>query len=164
VASDKATHAVLRRHAHPAPEQASAQGMPRKITVETSVHAPIDRVWAAWNDPRAMEQWNAASPDWHTPRASVDLREGGKFCARMQARDGSVGFDFEGTYTRVAPQRLIEYTLGDGRKVRVEFTPLANGIKVRESFDAEESHSAEQQRQGWQAILDNFARYVEHRA
>ena len=164
VASDKATHAVLRRHANPAPEQASAQGMPRKITVETSVHAPIDRVWAAWNDPRAMEQWNAASPDWHTPRASVDLREGGKFCARMQARGGSVGFDFEGTYTRVAPQRLIEYTLGDGRKVRVEFTPLANSIRVRESFDAEESHSAEQQRQGWQAILDNFARYVEHRA
>lgn len=110
--------------------------------------------WSSGTPPR---------PDWHTPRASVDLREGGKFCARMQARDGSVGFDFEGTYTRVAPQRLIEYTLGDGRKVRVEFTPLANSIRVRESFD-EESHSAEQQRQGWQAILDNFARYVEHRA
>ena len=164
VASDKATHVVLRRHAHPAPEQASSKDMTMKITIETSVHAPIDRVWAAWNDPRAIEQWNAASPDWHTPRTSVDLREGGKFCTRMEARDGSVGFDFEGTYTLVAPQRLIEYTLGDGRKVRVEFIPVANGITVRESFDAEDSHSAEQQRQGWQAILDNFARHVEHRA
>ena len=134
------------------------------ISIETTVHAPIERVWAAWNDPRAIEQWNAASPDWHTPRASVDLREGGTFSSRMQARDGSAGFDFEGTYTRVEPQRLIEYVMSDGRKVRVEFIPTGRAVTVRETFDAEDTHTAEQQRQGWQAILDNFARHVEGRA
>lgn len=131
------------------------------ITIETTVQAPIDRVWSAWNDPRAIEQWNAASPDWHTPSASVDLREGGKFRARMEARDGSAGFDFEGIYTRVEPQRLIEYGMSDGRNVRIEFMPTGQAVTVRETFDAEDRHSAEQQRQGWQAILDSFARYVE---
>ena len=133
------------------------------ITVETTVHAPIDRIWAAWNDPLAIEQWNAASPDWHTPRASVDLREGGRFSSRMEARDGSMGFDFEGTYTRVEPPRLIEYVMADGRKVRVEFIAAGDVVTVREHFDAEDQHGAEQQRQGWQAILDNFARHVEAR-
>ena len=131
------------------------------ITIETTVHAPIERVWAAWNDPRAIEQWNAASPDWHTPRASVDLREGGRFSSRMEARDGSMGFDFEGTYTRIEPPRLIEYVMADGRKVRVEFIAAGDVVTVREHFDAEDTHSAEQQRQGWQAILDNFARHVQ---
>ena len=135
-----------------------------KITIETTVNAPIERVWAAWNDPRAIEQWNAASPDWHTPRASVDLREGGRFSSRMEARDGSMGFDFEGIYTRVEPQRLIEYVIGDSRTVRVEFIPDGDAVTVRETFDAEGTHSVEQQRQGWQAILDNFARHVEGRA
>ena len=131
------------------------------ITIETTVNAPIDRVWAAWNDPRAIEQWNAASPDWHTPRASVDLREGGQFSSRMEAKDGSMGFDFAGTYTRMEPQRLIEYAMGDTRTVRVEFIPAGDAVTVRETFDAEDTHSAAQQRQGWQAILDNFARHVE---
>ena len=131
------------------------------ITIETTVNAPIDRVWAAWNDPRAIEQWNAASHDWHTPRASVDLREGGSFSSRMEAKDGSAGFDFEGTYTRIEPQRLIEYKMGDRRKVRIEFIPSGNRVTVRETFDAEDTHTAKQQRQGWQAILDNFARHVE---
>ncbi len=131
------------------------------ITVETTVQAPMARVWAAWNDPRAIEQWNAASPDWHTPSARVDLREGGSFCARMEARDGSAGFDFEGTYTRIEPQRLIEYAMSDGRNVRIEFMSAGKAVTVRETFDAEGTHSAEQQRQGWQAILDNFARHVE---
>lgn len=134
-----------------------------EITIETTVKAPIERVWAAWNDPRAIEQWNAASPDWHTPRASVDLREGGKFTSRMEARDGSMGFDFEGIYTRIEPNRLIEYTMGDGRKVRVEFVAADGTVSVRETFDAEDTHSAEQQREGWQSILDNFARHVEER-
>lgn len=134
-----------------------------EITIEATVKAPIDRVWAAWNDPRAIEQWNAASPDWHTPRASVDLREGGKFTSRMEARDGSMGFDFEGIYTRIEPNRLIEYTMGDGRKVRVEFAAAGDAVSVRETFDAEDTHTAEQQRQGWQSILDNFARHVEGR-
>ena len=130
------------------------------ITIETTVRAPLDRVWAAWNDPHAIEQWNAATPEWHTPRASVDLREGGKFCSRMQARDGSAGFDFEGTYTRIEPQRLIEYKMGDRRKVRIEFIPSGHRVTVRETFNAEDTHTAKQQRQGWQAILDNFARHV----
>ena len=93
----------------------------------------------------------------------MDLREGGRFCARMEAKDGSAGFDFEGTYTRIAPQRLIEYVMSDGRAVRVEFIDGADGVTVRERFDAEDAHSAGQQRQGWQAILDNFARHVEAR-
>ena len=107
------------------------------ITIETTVNAPIDRVWSAWNDPRAIEQWNAASTDWHTPRARVDLREGGSFSSRMEAKDGSAGFDFEGTYTRIEPQRLIEYVIGDGRQVRVEFIPIGNAVTVRETFDTE---------------------------
>lgn len=135
-----------------------------KIRIETTVNAPIERVWAAWNDPRAIEHWNTASPDWHTPRASVDLRESGRFCSRMEARDGSTGFDFEGTYTRIEPPHRIEYALSDGRRVRVEFIPVAGGISVRESFDIEDTHGAQQQRQGWRAILDNFARHVEGRA
>ncbi|MBK6613871.1 SRPBCC family protein [Ottowia sp.] len=133
------------------------------ITIETLVQAPVAQVWAAWNDPRAIERWNTASPDWHTPRASVDLREGGRFNTRMEARDGSAGFDFEGTYTRIDPQRLIEYTMSDQRRVRVEFAESAGGTTVRETFDAENTHTAEQQREGWQAILDSFARYVETR-
>lgn len=134
------------------------------IAIETSVRAPIERVWAAWNDPRAIEQWNAASPDWHTPRARVDLREGGSFSSRMEAKDGSAGFDFEGTYTHIEPQRLIEYAMSDGRKVRVEFIPADEIVTVRETFDAEDTHTAEQQRQGWQAILDSFSRYAESQA
>lgn len=131
------------------------------ITIETTINAPIGHVWAAWNDPRAVEQWNAASPDWHTPRASIDLREGGRFSSRMEARDGSMGFDFEGTYTRIEPQRLIAYTMDDQRTVRVEFLETAEGTIVRETFVAEATHSIDQQRAGWQAILDNFKRYAE---
>ncbi|MFT3720971.1 SRPBCC family protein [Pseudorhodoferax sp.] len=134
------------------------------ITIETLVKAPLARVWSAWNDPRAIERWNAASPDWHTPRASVDLREGGRFSTRMEARDGSEGFDFEGIYTRVEPQRLIEYTMNDQRRVRVEFQASAGGTTVRETFDADDTYTPEQQREGWQAILDSFARYAEANA
>lgn len=134
-----------------------------QITVETTVKSRIERVWQAWNDPRAIEQWNAASPDWHTPRASVDLREGGKFTSRMEARDGSMGFDFEGTYTRIDPQHVIEYTMPDERKVRVEFIATDDAVTVRETFDAEHTFTPDQQRAGWQSILDNFARHVEER-
>ena len=131
-----------------------------KITVETTVHAPIERVWQAYTTPEDIVQWNAASDDWHTTRASVDLRVGGAFSSRMEAKDGSFGFDFAGTYTNVMPQRLIEYTFGD-RSAKVEFTETADGVRVSVSFDAETTHSVEQQRAGWQAILDNFARHVE---
>lgn len=133
------------------------------ITVETRVKAPVAQAWAAWNDPRAIEQWNAASPDWHTPRASVDLREGGRLTARMEARDGSEGFDFVATYTRIEPGRLVEYTMDDGRRVRVEFHPSGSDTTVRETFEAENVYPPEMQREGWQAILDHFARYVEGR-
>jgi uncharacterized protein YndB with AHSA1/START domain len=137
--------------------------LPMKITVETVVKAKLSAVWAAWNSPADIRQWNAASDDWHTTRSSVDLREGGKFSARMEAKDGSAGFDFEGTYTRIVPQKLVAYAMEDGRQVQVEFSESAAGVLVRETFDAESENSPEDQRQGWQAILDNFARHVEAR-
>ena len=131
-----------------------------KITVETLVDAPLEAVWRAWNSPDDIVQWNAASDDWHTTRASVDLREGGAFSSRMEAKDGSFGFDFAGTYTRIVPNELIESSFGD-RTLRVEFVPGADGVTVRETFDAEPTHSIDQQRDGWQAILDRFSRHVE---
>ena len=132
-----------------------------KITVETIVKAPLAKVWHAWNNPDDIVQWNAASADWHTTRSTVDLREGGTFTARMEARDGSMGFDFGGTYTRVEPQRRIEFTMDDQRTVAIEFCEEPGGVRVRETFDAESTFSPEQQREGWQAILDNFARHAE---
>ena len=118
-----------------------------KVTVETTVAAPADAVWRAYTTPAAIVQWNAASDDWHTTAASVDLREGGAFCSRMEAKDGSEGFDFAGTYTRIVPERLIEYAFGD-RSARVEFDPVAEAVRVRVSFDAETTHPVETQRAG----------------
>lgn len=132
-----------------------------KITVETVVNAALDRVWDAWNDPADIQQWNSAQEDWHTTRSTVDLREGGRFTSRMEAKDGSAGFDFEGTYTRIVPRERIEYRMSDGREVEVEFVERGDGVVVRETFDAETENSPELQRQGWQSILDNFGRYVE---
>ena len=131
-----------------------------KITVDTLVNAPVDVVWRAYNTPSDIMQWNTASPDWHTPRAAVDLRVGGEFSSRMEAKDGSFGFDFAGTYTKVVPNQLLEYTFGD-RAAAVEFLQGAAGVTVRVTFDAEEENSIDMQRVGWQAILDNFGRYVE---
>lgn len=133
------------------------------ITVETNVKAPIDRVWEAYTTPEDIVQWNAASDDWHTTRATVDLRVGGAFLSRMEAKDGSHGFDFAGTYTTILPHRLIEYAFGD-RTARVEFADNSGTVTVRVSFDAENTFPIEQQRAGWQAILDRFARHVESRA
>lgn len=130
-----------------------------KVTVETVVLAPIGIVWHTYTTPEDIVQWNAASDDWHTTTASVDLREGGAFSSRMEAKDGSQGFDFSGTYTRIVPQRLIEYTFGD-RRGRVEFDETSDGVRVRVSFDPETTFPIEYQRSGWQAILDNFARHV----
>ena len=131
-----------------------------KITVETLVKAELNTVWGAWNNPEDIKQWNAASADWHTTRTTVDLREGGKFVSRMEAKDGSEGFDFEGTYTRIVPRKLIEYRIADGRDVKVEFTERAGAVLLQETFEAESENTPELQRQGWQAILDNFARHV----
>jgi uncharacterized protein YndB with AHSA1/START domain len=130
-----------------------------KITVETTVPAPIEVVWRAYTSPEDIKQWNAASEDWHTTDARVDLRVGGEFSSRMEAKDGSMGFDFAGTYTNIVEHQLIEYAFGD-RTARVEFSEDPNGVKARVSFDSESTHSVEQQRDGWQAILDNFARHV----
>jgi uncharacterized protein YndB with AHSA1/START domain len=132
-----------------------------KITIETVVAAPLADVWRAWTTPEDITQWNAASEDWHTTRASVDLRVGGQFLSRMEAKDGSVGFDFAGTYTQVVPDQLIEFRMADNRVVTVAFEQAPDGVIVRETFDTEPSHSIEQQRDGWQAILNNFKRHVE---
>lgn len=132
-----------------------------KIEIETVVEASLNKVWDAWSNPEDIKRWNAASDDWHTTRSTVDLREGGTFLSRMEAKDGSAGFDFEGTYTRIVPRQLIEYRMTDGREVRVEFVERADGVLVKTAFDAETENPPEMQREGWQAILDNFRRHVE---
>lgn len=131
-----------------------------KITVETTVEAPAGEAWRAWTTPEDIKQWNAASDDWHTTAAAVDLRVGGAFSSRMEAKDGSMGFDFAGTYTRIVPRERIESVLGDGRVVAVDFLDAGGGTTVRVTFDADDSHPAEFQRAGWQAIMDRFARHV----
>lgn len=131
-----------------------------KIVVSTVVQAPVEEVWRAYTTPEDIRVWNTASPDWHTTSASVDLRPGGRFSSRMEAKDGSFGFDFAGEYTNVVQHQLIEYAFGD-RVASVEFVEGAEGVTVRVTFDGEQTHSEEQQRTGWQAILENFARHVE---
>jgi uncharacterized protein YndB with AHSA1/START domain len=132
-----------------------------KITVEKVVRADLNKVWDAWNNPEDIKRWNSAQEDWHTTQSSVDLREGGKFTSRMEAKDGSEGFDFEGTFTRIVPNKSIEYRTSDDREVKVEFVEHADGVLVKETFDAENENTPEVQRQGWQAILDNFGNHVE---
>lgn len=131
-----------------------------KIIVSTTVAAPLREVWNAYPSPEDITCWNTASSDWHTTSATVDLRPGGTFSSRMEAKDGSVGFDFAGTYTRIVPFRVIEYEFG-GRVGLVEFAEGSGGVSVRVTFDGEPTHSEEQQRSGWQAILDNFSRHVQ---
>jgi uncharacterized protein YndB with AHSA1/START domain len=131
------------------------------IIVEAEIHSSIEKVWNYWTDPKHIVNWNNASPDWHTPHAENDPRTGGKFKSTMAARDGSMSFDFEGVYSNVQPQKLIEYGLADGRHVKVEFQSTSNGVKVIETFDPETENPIELQRSGWQAILDNFKKYVE---
>jgi uncharacterized protein YndB with AHSA1/START domain len=130
-----------------------------QITVTALVCAPIAEVWRAYNSPEDIKVWNAASSDWHTTASAVDLRVGGAFSSRMEAKDGSFGFDFAGEYTKVEPHKLIEYKFGD-RIGTVEFSEAASEVTVKVTFDSESTHSVDQQRAGWQAILDNFARHV----
>lgn len=132
-----------------------------KITVETTVNAPVEKVWDTWSKPEHITKWNNASDDWHTPRAENDLRTGGSFSARMEAKDGSFGFDFGGVYDEVVPHKLIRYTIGDGRKVEVIFTAAGNTTEISETFEAESTNSIEMQRGGWQAIMDSFKKYTE---
>lgn len=131
------------------------------ITVENSIQAPVATVWDYWTKPEHITQWNNASPDWYTPRAENDLRTGGHFVYRMEARDGSMGFDFGGAYDEVKDHELIDSTLGDGRKLTILFTANGNTTAVKESFEAESMNPVALQRAGWQAILDNFKKYVE---
>ena len=131
------------------------------ITVESTINAPVEKVWQYWTKPEHVTQWNNASDDWHSPYAENDFRVGGSFKVRMEAKDGSVGFDFGGVNDVITPNEYLEYTIGDGRKVKIHFTPDGNRTKVVESFEAESTNSVEMQQGGWQAILDNFKKYTE---
>lgn len=131
------------------------------ITVQADVHAPIEKVWKYWNEPQHITQWCAASDDWHAPYAENDIRKDGKFKTTMAAKDGSVSFDFEGVYTKVDPKKRIEYAMSDGRKVSLVFTDHGTSTEITETFDPENTHSLDQQREGWQAILSNFKVYTE---
>ena len=132
-----------------------------QVTVEATVNAPIEKVWARWNEPQHITKWAFASDDWHAPKAENDIRTGGKFSTTMAAKDGSFSFEFGGVYDNVVTNKLIEYTIGDGRKVKIVFTQEGNQVKVTETFDAESENPVEMQRGGWQAILNNFKKYAE---
>lgn len=131
------------------------------ITVETIIHSRLDKAWQCWTDPAHITQWCFASDDWHAPAATNDLRSGGSFTTRMEARDGSFGFDFGGVYDVVIPLEKISYTMDDGRRVQIDFLPEADYVRVTERFDAETENSPEMQQAGWQAILDNYRKHVE---
>ncbi|MGX6445129.1 SRPBCC family protein [Neobacillus sp. K501] len=133
----------------------------KKIKVQTTVQAPVETVWEYWTEPTHIKKWNNASDDWHTPIAENDLRVGGKFLSRMEAKDGSFGFDFGGIYDEVKLHEVIAYTMEDGRQVNITFKGNNNETEVIETFDAETSNPIEFQQQGWQAILDNFKKYAE---
>lgn len=136
-------------------------GTKTSITISTTVNAPVEKVWDLWNTPEHVTKWNSASEDWHTPVAENDLRSGGSFLYRMEAKDGSFGFDFSGVYDDIQQNKSIGYTLGDGRKVQIAFENEGNATKVTETFDAETMNPIDMQRDGWQAILNNFKTYAE---
>lgn len=132
-----------------------------KITIEATIAADTQKVWDYWTKPEHITNWNFATDEWECPSAENDLNVGGRYFARMQAKDGSFGFDFEGTYTEVVPQKRLSYTLGDGRQVTTEFENGGASTRVTTAFDSDREHDAEMQRAGWQAILDNFRKYTE---
>lgn len=134
------------------------------ITVRATVNIPVERAWAMWTDPAHIVRWNHASPDWHTPTATVDLKPGGRFSSRMEARDGSMGFDFWGDFEEVNPPSLLTYVMGDGRKAIVEFLAADGSTEIIERFEAENTHPRDLQEAGWQAILNNFKRHAEARS
>lgn len=136
--------------------------MPKqKITVQTSINAPVEKVWQYWTDPAHIKQWNFASQEWHCPKATNDLKKNGKFSWRMEAKDGSAGFDFEGVYTTVEKYKELTYSMDDGREVSVLFLPSEYATIIKETFDAENTNVPEKQQEGWQAILNNFKVHVE---
>jgi uncharacterized protein YndB with AHSA1/START domain len=131
------------------------------ITVAVSVNARVEKVWKHWTSPESITKWNNATEEWHTPRAVNDLRKSGKFSYRMEARDGSMGFDFEGTYDNIEEDKKIGYTIADGRKVEIIFIPGDDKTEIIESFEAENNYPLDMQRKGWQSILDNFKKFTE---
>jgi len=131
------------------------------ITIEATVNAPVDKVWECWNNPDHITKWAFASPDWHAPKADNDLRVGGTFSTTMAAKDGSMSFDFGGTYTAIEQNKLIEYSIADGRKVKILFEADGDKTKITETFDPEGTNPIEMQKGGWQAILDNFKKHAE---
>lgn len=131
------------------------------ITVETTIKAPLSKVWENWTKSEHITNWNFASDEWHCPTASNDLKSGGKFNWRMEAKDGSMGFDFIGIYDQIKDKELITYKMSDGRKVEITFIEINGEVKLSESFEAEGTNADEMQRAGWQAILSNFKKYVE---
>lgn len=133
-----------------------------KVTIETTVKASPEKVWEYWNEPKHITKWNSASPEWHTPRATNDLRVNGRIVSRMEAKDGSAGFDFGGTYTKVEEPHHLAFTMDDDRKVEVHFQQKGDQIHIKETFEAEEQNPVDFQKQGWQAILDNFKSYIEN--
>jgi len=138
-----------------------SNGNPEVITVETTVHKPVEEVWKYWTEPRHITQWSFASNDWHAPHAENDVRAGGRFVTRMEAKDGSFGFDFSGAYDEVRVNEFLSYTLDDGRKVTVTFIDQGNDTRVVETFEAEATNPVDMQRAGWQAFMDNFKSYSE---
>lgn len=142
-------------------QQAADDESKTVVTIQATVNAPIEKVWEMWTQPGHITNWNFANDDWHSPRAENDLKPGGKFNYRMEAKDGSMGFDFGGTYTVVNKNKNLEFTLDDGRNVQVHFSEVDGGTFVMENFEAENSNPVDMQKQGWQAILDNFKKYVE---
>ena len=133
----------------------------KNTSVETTIDAPVNQVWKSWTTPEDIVQWNNASDDWYTPKADNDLKEGGEFVYKMEARDGSFSFDFSGTYEKIEEEQLLEYALTDGRKVSVTFEESDGQTLIRETFEPETENTVETQQEGWQAILDNFKKYVE---
>ena len=132
-----------------------------KITISANVAADADKVWQYWTQPKHIVNWNFASDDWHCPKSENDLRPGGKMNTRMEAKDGSFGFDFEAVYDEVIDRKKISYTMGDGRRAITVFEDLGNKTQITTTFDAEGTHPLEMQKNGWQAILDNFRKYTE---
>lgn len=133
----------------------------QKVKIEAQVNAPVDKVWKLWNGPEHIVKWNTASPDWHTTKSEVDLKPGGRFSSRMEAKDGSFGFDFGGVYDLIKLNERIDYTLEDGRKVSNVYSSHGDTTKIAVTFDAENENPIEMQQAGWQAILNNFKVYAE---
>jgi uncharacterized protein YndB with AHSA1/START domain len=131
------------------------------ITVETRINAPVHIVWEKWTKPEHVQQWNFAAPDWHCPKATIDLRVGGEYHYEMAAKDGSMSFDFWGTFVEINPEKSLHIFIGDGRNMQVTFEMTEAGTKVTEQFEPENQNPAEMQQAGWQMILDNFKSYAE---